>query len=211
MGFTWKTGETHGFQVENWRCHSKIWDLTDLYRFLRDDFTGSNPWFQDGKGKGGWYWIDEFWRVLISKQLRFLTPISWQWVLIHQLVIGQWSKARISPLIMTWNVSISTCFLADPANVERQSVAKLAFLIHLILWSLDIAIENCHRNSWFYHWKWWFSIANCKRLPVYQRQTHLKFMSSQSQGMGNPSILERTTSGLGHPFFVSDKIWKIDS
>ena len=25
------------------------------------------------------------------------------------------------------------------------------------LWSFSIAIENCHRNSWFPHEKWWFS------------------------------------------------------
>ena len=41
---------------------------------------------------------------------------------------------------------------------------------------VKIAIENCHRNSGFSHWKWWFSIVTL----VYQRvHTHSRSYSER--------------------------------
>ena len=43
-----------------------------------------------------------------------------------------------------------------------------------------IAIENCHRNSGFTHWKWWFSIV----MLVYQRVTWVGFLwNTANNGM----------------------------
>ena len=59
----------------------------------------------------------------------------------------------------------------DP--VEQQSnwsIARSRLKVNGII-IMGFSIENCHRNSGFTHWKWWFSIAmlNYHRVIGYER------------------------------------------
>ena len=64
--------------------------------------------------------------------------------------------------IHTWWIFHCHLWLWEGSQGQRLNRLNL---LHYPLVNKQRAIENCHRNSGFTHWKWWFSIV----MLVYQR------------------------------------------
>ena len=69
---------------------------------------------------------------------------------------------------------------------------------------VKIAIENCHRNSGFTHWKWWFSIIMLVYQRVYSSYTMLyRCDLSEAQFFAH----QKKKAGSQWSCKVNDNIW----
>ena len=108
-------------------------------------------------------------------------------------------------MVFPWGWSTQWRFSALPKEITRSWHRKsLGEFLWVDEWEIDplvicyIAIENGHRNSWFAHSKWWFSIA----ILVYQRVTQV-FPGFSTRTSGIPA--RRLDASRFHlPFLVLD-------
>ena len=124
-----------------------------------------------------------------------------------QYILSPFISCFILQLSSSPATSSAAFFLATSSSCGKKKTSEIhqdPMIFRLPSGYVKIAIENCHRNSGFTHWKWWFSIIMLVYQRVYSSYTMLyRYDLSEAQFFAH----QKKKAGSQWSCKVNDNIW----